>query len=157
MDAVLTVKDLLTLALYLLGIGVLFYLVLILKNAYQTIKSFRVVFDENQANIDNTLKHLPDITNHISSITESTDVMLKDITPEVNNLVHNVSNITGRVDSIADSLSNTTNKVYETVDLVGDSISETAYAFQYNVKNVDNYIKIIIETIETIKSVLKKK
>ncbi|WP_353095218.1 hypothetical protein [Tissierella praeacuta] len=157
MTATLTVQDLFKLILFLLGIGGLTYLILVLRNISKLITQINFIMESNKENIDGTFKQLPSISENISSITKSTDMALKDLTPEINNLVSNINDISGKVDSITDSIDSTTHKVSETFDVVSDSISETAYAFQYNVKNIDNYIKLVVDIIEAIRNIIKKK
>lgn len=157
MTTTLTIQDLFKLILFLLGIGALTYLILILKNINKLINQVNVVIESNEKNIDDTLEQLPLISENISSITKSTDTALKDLTPEINGLVQNINNVSGKIDSITDSIDSTTHKVSETFDIVTNSISDTAYAFQYNIKNIDNYIKLVVEIIETIKNAIKKK
>ncbi len=157
MGAALTVQDLFKLILFLLGIGALTYLILILKNINRLISQVNTVMKENEKNIDITIKQLPEISENINSITKNTNTAIKDLTPEINGLVHNINNISGKVGSITDSIDSTTHKVSETLDIVTDSISETAFAFQYNIKSIDNYIKLIVDIVETIKGYIKKK
>ncbi|WP_313758413.1 hypothetical protein [Tissierella sp.] len=157
MTATLTVQDLFKLILFLLGIGGLTYLILVLRNISKLITQVSLIIEGNKKDIDVTLKQLPIISENISSITKSTDIALKDLTPEINNLVSNINDISGKVGSITDSVDSTTHKVSETFDVISDSISETAFAFQYNVKNIDNYIRLIVEIIETIRNAIKKK
>ncbi len=157
MTATLTVQDLFKLLLFLLGIGGLSYLILVLRNINKIITQVNIIVEDNKKNIDGTLKQLPIISENISSITKSTDIALKDLTPEINDLVSNINDISGKVGSITDSVDSTTHKVSETFDVISESISETAFAFQYNIKNIDNYIRLIVEIIEAIRNAIKKK
>lgn len=157
MTATLTIQDLFKLILFLLGIGALTYLILVLKNINKLMSQINIVAEANEKNINDTLEQLPSISKNLTSITKSTDSAIKDLTPEINGLVQNINGISGKVNSITDSIDSTTHKVSETLDSVTDSISETAYAFQYNIKNIDSYIKLIVEIIETIKNAIKKK
>ncbi len=157
MNAALTVQDLFRLILYLLGICSLMYLIIALKNIGKLISKVNTIIELNEKNIDQTLKQLPLISENINSITEDTDIAIKSLTPEINNLVHNINNISGKVDSITDSIDSTTHKVSETFDIVTEGISDTAFVFQNNIKNIDNYIKLIIEIIEGVKNALRKR
>ena len=157
MTATLTVQDLFKLLLFLLGIGGLSYLILVLRNINKIITQVNLIVEDNKKNIDGTLKQLPIISENISSITKSTDIELNDLTPEINDLVSNINDISGKVGSITDSVDSTTHKVSETFDVISESISETAFAFQYNIKNIDNYIRLIVEIIEAIRNAIKKK
>lgn len=157
MNAALTVQDLFRLILYLLGICSLMYLIIALKNISKLISKVNTIIELNEKSIDQTLKQLPLISENINSITEDTDIAIKSLTPEINNLVHNINNISGKVDSITDSIDSTTHKVSETFDIVTEGISDTAFVFQNNIKNIDNYIRLIIEIIEGVKNALRKR
>ena len=43
------------------------------------------------------------------------------------------------------------------MDIVTDTVADTAYSLQDNIKSIDNYIKLILEVIDAIKGYLKKK
>ena len=157
MNTPITIQDLFRLIMFLLGIGALGYLILIFKHIYKLLKQINSVIEENAASLDTTLKQLPGISENINSITKSTDIAIKDLAPEINGLVHNINSISNRVESITESIDHTTEKVFDTFDAVSDSVTETAFAFQHNVKNVNDYIQIILEVIETIKNIIRKK
>lgn len=157
MTTPITIQDLFKLILFLLGIGVMTYLILILKNITKLLKKVNDIAEANEECIDTTIKQLPGISENINSITKSTDVVIKDLMPEINGLVHNINRISGKVGSITDSIDSTTYKVAETVDSVTDSISETAYAFHNNFKSVSDYMQIITEVMEIIKNIIKKR
>lgn len=157
MNTPITIQDLFKLILFLLGIGAMSYLVLIFKHIFKLLKKINSVIEENETSLDTTLKQLPQISENINSITKSADIAIKDLAPEINGLVHNINTISGKVESITESIDNTTNKVFDTFDAVSDSITDTAFAFQYNVKNINDYIQIVLEVIETIKNIIKKR
>lgn len=157
MNTPITIQDLFKLILFLLGIGAMSYLVLIFKHIFKLLKKINSVIEENEISLDTTLKQLPQISENINSITKSADIAIKDLAPEINGLVHNINTISGKVESITESIDNTTNKVFDTFDAVSDSITDTAFAFQYNVKNINDYIQIVLEVIETIKNIIKKR
>lgn len=157
MNTPITIQDLFKLILFLLGIGAMSYLVLIFKHIFKLLKKINSVIEENVTSLDTTLKQLPQISENINSITKSADIAIKDLAPEINGLVHNINTISGKVESITESIDNTTNKVFDTFDAVSDSITDTAFAFQYNVKNINDYIQIVLEVIETIKNIIKKR
>lgn len=157
MDVSLTINDLFKILLYLVGIGALGYLIVVLRNlAKLTTRAIKIV-EENEENINSTIKQIPEISENINSISKNTDKALKDMAPEINNVLHNVNNISTKVGSITDSVEETANKALETADIVTDSVADTAYALKYNVNNINDYIKIIIEIIDTIKNMLTRK
>lgn len=157
MTTALTVQDLFKLILFLLGIGAVTYLIIVLKNINKLLVQVNNIVKLNEKNIDTTIKQLPEISENINMITKNTNNAIKELTPEINSLSKNINSITGKVDSITNLIDGTTHKVTDTLDVVTDSISEAAYSMQYNVKNVDNYLKILLEIFETIKNFIKKK
>lgn len=157
MNTPITIQDFFKLILFLLSIGAMGYLILIFKNISKLLKNINSVIEENEISIDTTIKQLPQISENINSITKNTDIAIKDLMPEINGLVHNINNISDKVGSITESIDHTTEKVFDTFDAVSDSITETAFAFQYNVKNINDYIQIVLEVIETIKNIIKKR
>ena len=151
MTANLTVQDLFKLVLFLLGIGVGAYLIMILGNVNKILKQVRTVTETNMKEIDTTIKQLPEITANVNAITKETKNTLVNLTPEINALLHNVNSISGKVENVANLIDDTTSKLNETFDVVSDSVAETALAFSYNAKNATDYMKIIKEVIELIK------
>ncbi len=157
MDVSLTINDLFKILLYIAGIGALGYLIVVLKNLAKFTKEIIGIVEENEENIRDTIKEVPKITENVSSISKNADIALKEMTPEISNVLSNVNNISNKVGSITDSVEETANKALETADIVNDSVADTAYALKYNVRNINDYINIIIETIEVIKNMIKRK
>ena len=163
MDITLTLQDLLKLVLFLLGIGVLGYLLLLLRNINKIVGKAEEVIEANMSEIDATIKQLPDITHNVNNITSEANTLISSITPDLTGVVKNVNGITNKVDrlaGVADDVANvidsTGQKVGNTVDVLTDTIAETALAFQFNAKNVTSYIEMIKEIIEIAKDSLKK-
>ncbi|NMA48571.1 MAG: hypothetical protein GX947_02180, partial [Tissierellia bacterium] len=69
MDITLTLQDLLKLVLFLLGIGVLGYLLLLLRNINKIIGKAEEVVEANMEELDTTIKQLPSITQNVNMIT----------------------------------------------------------------------------------------
>lgn len=157
MDVSLTINDLFKILLYIAGIGALGYLIVVLKNLAKFTKEIIGIVEENEENIRDTIKEVPKITENVSSISKNADIALKEMTPEISNVLSNVNNISNKLGSITDSVEETANKALETADIVNDSVADTAYALKYNVRNINDYINIIIETIEVIKNMIKRK
>jgi methyl-accepting chemotaxis protein len=156
MDVTLTLQDLLKLILFLLGIGVLGYLLLILRNVNKTIGQAQVLLEENSKELDSTIKQLPEITANINKLTSETTKLVSEMSPDISGVVHNVNGITSKIDDIANIVDKTGHTVEDTVGLLTDTLAETALAFQFNAKNVTSYIEIIKEIIEIVRSSLKK-
>lgn len=155
MSANLTVQDLFKLILFLLGIGVGAYLIMILANINKLIKQARTIAESNTKEIDTVIKQLPEISINVNAITREAKTTLEKLSPEVNELLHNVNSISGKIENVANLIDDTTSKVNETFDVVSDSIAETALAFSYNAKNATDYMKIIKEVMEIVKGLFK--
>ena len=151
MDANLTVKDLFSLILFLVGIGVGVYFILVLSKINKILGQAKDMIESNIKEIDTTIKQLPDISYNINEITKETNRTITEIGPEISGLVHNINSISDQASAITNTVKATTDKVSETVDDVTDSITDTALAFQYGSKTFTDYINIIMEVFETIK------
>lgn len=156
MSANLTVQDLFKLILFLLGIGVLTYLILVLNNINKLLGQARAMAESNLKEIDTTIKQLPEISENINAITKEARITLVNLQPEVNSLLHNINTISGKVEGITGLIDDTTNKVGSTLGIVSDSIAETALAFKFNAKNVTEYLSIIKEILEIAKKTFSK-
>lgn len=157
MTANLTIQDLFKLILFLLGIGVMTYLILVLKNINRIISQAKKLTEDNMKELDTTIKQLPEITQNINSITKEAQTTITKLTPEINGLLFNINSISGKVEGITTSLDTTAHKITDTVDQVTEGISETAYAFKLNTKNITDYIQILKEIVEIIKNALSKR
>lgn len=156
MNASLTIQDLFQLILFLLGIGVGTYLILVLNNVNKLLGQARTLAKANFNEIDTTIKQLPEISENINAITREAKTTLIKLTPEVDSLLHNINSISGKVEGITNILDDTTHKVGDAVGLVSDSIGETALAFKFNAKNITEYLTILREILEIARRTLKK-
>lgn len=157
MDANLTVKDLFTLILFLVGIGVGGYFILVLSKINKILGQAKDMIESNIKEIDTTIKHLPDISNNVNEITKEASRTITQIGPELSGLVHNINSISDQASEITNTVKATTDKVSETVDDVTNSITDTALAFQYGSKTFTDYINIFMEVFETIKNMINKR
>lgn len=157
MDANLTVKDLFTLILFLVGIGVGIYFILVLSKINKILGQAKDMVESNLKEIDTTIKQLPGISYNVNEITKEAKETLTQLSPEINGLVHNINTISDQASSITKTVKDTTDKVSDTVDNVADSITDTALAFQYGSKTLTDYLNIFMEIFETIKNLLSKR
>lgn len=156
MNATLTIQDLFKLILFLLGIGVGTYIILVLNNINKLLGQARSLAAANYDEIDTTIKQLPEISENINAITKDAKNTLIKLTPEVDSLLHNINSISGKVEDITNIIDDTTQKVGDTVEVVSDSIAETALSFKFNAKNVTEYLTIIREIMEIVKKAISK-
>lgn len=157
MDANLTVKDLFSLILFLVGIGVGIYFIMVLSKINKILGQAKDMVEANIKEIDTTIKQLPDISYNVNQITKEANRTLTEIGPEINGLIHNINSISDQAWAITNTVKATTDKVSGTVDDVTDSITDTAFAFQYGSKTFTDYINIIMEIFETIKNMINKR
>lgn len=157
MEANLTVKDLFSLILFLVGIGVGIYFIMVLSKINKILGQAKDMIEANLKEIDTTIKQLPDISYNVNEITKEANKTLAQLSPEISGLVHNINSISDQASSITKSVKDTTDKVSDTVDNVTDSITDTALAFQYGSKTLTDYVNIIMEVFEMIKNMLGKR
>lgn len=157
MDVSLTINDLFKIALFIVGIGALGYLIVVLKNVANLISKISSIVEDNQENINATIKEVPEISGNINSITKNADIAIKEMTPDINGIVKNANNITGKIGSITDTAEQTAMKALDTADLTVDAIADAAYSLKFNIKNINDYIQIIGDVIERIRIIIKNR
>jgi methyl-accepting chemotaxis protein len=156
-DANLTVQDLFKLILFLVGIGVGTYFILVLSKINKILGQAKGIIDANMKELDTTIKQLPEISQNVNDITRETKEVLTELGPEVGDLVHNINSISEQASSITNTVKDTTEKVGSRVEDVAESIADTALAFQYGTKSLADYINIIMEIFEALKNMLNKR
>lgn len=157
MDTPISLQELLKFIMYLLGIGVLAYLLIILKNAADIIKNVQKLSDENYDNINEAVASTSNIIKSVDSITNTLDETLENISPEVDGIVHSANNITSRVESVSDLMDNAAHKISGTVDNVTGNINDTADRLNESVNNITFYLSIINEIVGIIGNIIFKK
>lgn len=91
-DTPITWGDLIKIVLFLLGAGVLFYLILAVANLVGILRNVNRMLTKNRANIDNTLEKLPEITNNVAKVSD----IVKDE-------MENIQKVMGNIGKISDS------------------------------------------------------
>lgn len=157
MDANLTINDLFSIILFIVGIGAGIFLILVLSKVNKILGQAKDMIENNINEIDTTIKQLPDISYNVNEITKEAKTTMATLTPEINGLVQNIHSISDQASSITGTVKDTTEKVSHTVDDVSNSIADTALAFQYGSKSLTDYINIIMEIFEAIKNMLNNK
>lgn len=157
MEANLTINDLFTIILFIVGIGAGVFLILVLSKVNKILGQAKDMIESNINEIDTTIKQLPDISYNVNEITRETKQTISELTPEISGLIRNVHSISAQASSITNTVKGTTEKVSHTVDDVTNSIADTAFAFQYGSKTLTDYINIIMEVFEAIKNMISNK
>ncbi len=156
MSASLTIKDLFSLILFLLGIGIGVYLVLILSKINKILSSASDVVEGNMEELDSTIKTLPEISYNVSEISKETNYAIKTLTPELEKVLKDTSHISERVSGITDSVGDSTKKLEKTVDDVTDSVLGVAADFESSSKSLSSYIDYGVEMMDIIRDVILK-
>ncbi len=91
-DTPITWGDLIKIVLFLLGAGVLFYLILAVANLVGILKNINKMLAKNRANIDSTLDKLPGITENVAKVSG----IVKDE-------MENIQKVMGNIGKISDS------------------------------------------------------
>lgn len=157
MDANLTINDLFSIILFIVGIGAGIFLILVLSKVNKILGQAKNMIESNINEIDTTIKQLPDISYNINEITREAKHTITELTPEISGLIQNVHSISDQAEFITNTVKDTTEKVSHTVDDVTNSITDTALAFQYGSKTLTDYINIIMEIFEAIKNMINNK
>lgn len=89
-DTTITWGDLLTVVLFILAAGVLFYLLLAIANLVGILKNIKKIFDKNRSNIDNTLEKLPEITDNVTKVSD----IVREEMESIQKVIGNVGKIT---------------------------------------------------------------
>ncbi|MBC7088339.1 MAG: methyl-accepting chemotaxis protein [Tissierellales bacterium] len=156
MDITFTLRDLLQLLLYILGIGVLGYFVAILNKIYKLTKKANELVESNSEQLDFTLKKLPEITENIDNITKKTDEIIFEVKDDLSGIIKNANDITTKISEVTDVIDDTTQKLGDTVETVMESIADTTVGITDTLRDASLYIEILKEIIETIRSIFKK-
>ncbi len=91
-DTPITWGDLIKIVLFLLGAGVLFYLILAMANLVGILKNLNKMLAKNRANIDSSLEKLPEITKNVAKVSD----IVKDE-------MENIQKVMGNIGKISDS------------------------------------------------------
>lgn len=156
MSASLTIKDLFSLILFLLGIGIGVYLVLILSKFNKIISKASDIIEDNMSELDSTIKTLPEISYNVSEISRETNHAIKMLTPELEKVLRNTSHISETVSGITDSVGDSTKKLEKTVDGVTDSVLGVASNFESSSKSLSSYVNYGIEMMDIMRDIILK-
>jgi ABC-type transporter Mla subunit MlaD len=145
MTTTLTLQDLFNFILYLLGVGVLIYLIVLIKNINSVASDIRHLLTSNRKEIDTLIKELSETVQNANTISNQSKEIITSVSSDAKKLVRNISSISEKLDS-------TSEKVYHVVGQVNESFTATKDA----IKNINYYIDIIVELVDIIKNTIKK-
>ncbi len=113
MDGVISVKDLISFILFLLGATAVLYLVIVLHNVNKLVKQVSLVIADNKTNIDKTMEVMPEVANNLNS----TVVSIKGTVDRTGNIIDNFE---GTVSEVAASFEDTSESI---IDVIKASIN----------------------------------
>lgn len=141
MEITISVLELLYVILILLGIVLLFYLILLAKNAYVMLKKVNESIDKTR--LDRIVKNLDDTSVNAKEMTDLLNENSKEVIPMIPGIVKDVQ-------EISSSSRKTVMSVEGTVESIHEGVSRTTEAFSTGAEDVISYIKIIGEVIKTV-------
>lgn len=113
MDGMISVKDLISFILFLLGATAVVYLVIVLHNVNKLVKQVSLVIADNKTNIDKTMEVMPEMANNLNS----TVVSIKGTVDRTGNIIDNFE---GTVSEVAASFEDTSESI---IDVIKASIN----------------------------------
>lgn len=102
MDGVVTWSDLIKIVLFLLGVGVLFYLLLAVSHLVGILKNINKMLDKNRESISNTIEQLPAITLNVAKVSD----IIKEEMESLQKIVGNIGKISDAAKDTAEMLKN---------------------------------------------------
>lgn len=102
MNNVVTWNDLLKIVLFILGTGVLFYLLLAVSHLVGILKNINKMLEKNRESISSTIEQLPAITENVSKVS----LIVKEEMESLQKIVGNIGKISDSVKDTADMLKN---------------------------------------------------
>ncbi len=112
-DLPITWGDLIKIVLFLLGAGVLFYLILAVANLVGILKNVNKMLEKNRASIDKSLDKLPEITENVAKVS----TIVKDE-------MENIQKVMGNIGKISDSAKDAAEMIRKDIVLKAKSLLE---------------------------------
>lgn len=113
MDGMISVKDLISFILFLLGATAVVYLVIVLHNVNKLVKQVNLVIADNKTNIDKTMEVMPEVANNLNS----TVISIRGTVDRTGNIIDNFE---GTVSEVAASFEDASESI---IDVIKASIN----------------------------------
>lgn len=143
-----SLAELLLALLVIVGIVVLVLLAKVLLSLSKTMTVLNKVVEDNQENINESLKFLPSISNSADGILKEAKVMVTEVKPNLVSTITEVQGITTNVNKLSGD-------AVDTVEYVAMTAVDTMDNLTTGVSSATDYIALIKNILESIKSVLK--
>lgn len=156
MDMTITVRELLLFLLALLAMGVLAYLIILLKNANKILSQLGKTFDSHEDDIDRTLTELPNITSNLSKVSDDVNKISGDVSNVLELTQGDIVELVQNISSISGKLENTSDNVFTTIDTVSETVSNSALNIESSISSLSDYILFALDVIDIIKRNFRK-
>lgn len=156
MDMTITVRELLLFLLALLAMGVLAYLIMLLKNANKILSQLGKTFDSHEDDIDRTLTELPNITSNLSKVSDDVNKITGDVSNVLELTQGDIVELVQNISSISGKLENTSDNVFTTIDTVSETVSNSALNIESSISSLSDYILFALDVIDIIKRNFRK-
>ncbi len=156
MDMTITVRELLLFLLALLAMGVLAYLIILLKNANKILSQLGKTFDSHEDDIDRTLTELPNITSNLSKVSDDVNKITGDVSNVLELTQGDIVELVQNISSISGKLENTSDNVFTTIDTVSETVSNSALNIESSISSLSDYILFALDVIDIIKRNFRK-
>lgn len=156
-NVAVSLSDVFIILLAILGIVAIAYLIVVLKNLSTTLDSVRKLVEKNEDSLDETMKSLPGLTSkvdltllNLNDTLDQANVLLRDLAPDIKDTMTGVKTTMNSVNKITDDVSGT-------VDFISRSAIDSVDSFTSGFSKNANVLSSIMDGIETVKNIVKKK
>lgn len=127
-------------------IGFLITLIVFLIKLTKTVKEVNSVFEKNRTDIDLSIRKAQETINNVSNITDKTDRLLGDISPDIRGITSSTNKTMGNVENIVGDMN-------DTVEFVSESIVDTADTIRSNLTSCSSFTPQVLDLIKYFKSI----
>lgn len=136
--------------LAILGIVVSVLAISILSGVQKTVKTVYKIIDNNQEQIDATIKQAPEVMTNIRSVTRSANDIIVQNGPNVYALVEKAKNTVDQANSI-------TQDVADTVYYISETAVDAATGFKSSISSATDSISRIIDLVDIFRREISKR
>lgn len=145
-----TLIDIVKFLMYICLSGLFISLIVFFIRLSGILSTMRSTILDNKKDIDQTMTELPRILRNVDNLTDKTDRLIGDISPDVKGIASNVNRTTHSVGDMSENVS-------ETVDYVAESVTDATTNIKYGITSTGDYLSYVIEIFNFVKSLFNKK
>jgi len=112
-----TLKDIGFFVLWGLVAIILYYIIILLKNLYSTLKDVNKIIEKNQNNVDKILNEAPGITQNVNSISKELADTLPKFRGTVNNIAETTESVTETINE-NDTINKQLTSIFSTISMI---------------------------------------